>query len=280
MNAREMMIQSLGRGDRCRETWDRQWLRVWPLSGLLLPLASCALLAGESPFADISALTNPPAPVSRSVAAEPARAQSDPGTKSTPWSLATRINNITAGVTNAMDALDEKHRLAIRDRLSFRIVEDEEDPKPLFVTDPGDLELPYLGRFPAEGRSCKELARAVKTELEKEYYYQATVIVAVDLMAKSRGKVYLVGPVRAPGPQEIPSDEILTLSKAILRAGGFSDFADRRNVRVTRKREGSASEDRTYNINVAEILDQGKRAADLPLEPGDLVYVPEKLIRF
>lgn len=179
-----------------------------------------------------------------------------------------------------MDALDEKHRLAIGDRLSFRIVEDEEDPKPLFVTDSGDLELPYLGRFPAAGRSCKELASAIKTELEKEYYYQATVIIAVDLMAKSRGKVYLVGPVRAPGPQEIPSDEILTLSKAILRAGGFSDFADKRNVRVTRKGEGPAGEDRTYTVNLAEILDQGKSAGDLPLEPGDLVYIPEKLIRF
>jgi protein involved in polysaccharide export with SLBB domain len=99
-------------------------------------------------------------------------------------------------------------------------------------------------------------------------------------MAKSRGKVYLVGPVRAPGPQEIPSDEILTLSKAILRAGGFSDFADKRNVRVTRKGEGPAGEDRTYTVNLAEILDQGKSAGDLPLEPGDLVYIPEKLIRF
>ncbi|MEY2428676.1 MAG: polysaccharide biosynthesis/export protein [Verrucomicrobiota bacterium] len=280
MNTREMRVQSPGRGDKCRESRDRQWLRVWPLSGLLLLLASSALLAGESPFADISTLTNPPAPVSRSKAAETAGAQTNTGTQSNPWSLSTRLNSIAETVTNAMDALDENHRLAIGDRLSFRIVEDEEDPKPLFVTDSGDLELPYLGRFPAAGRSCKELARAIKTELEKEYYYQATVIIAVDLMAKSRGKVYLVGPVRAPGPQEIPSDEILTLSKAILRAGGFSDFADKRNVRVTRKGEGPAGGDRTYTVNLAEILDQGKSAGDLPLEPGDLVYIPEKLIRF
>jgi polysaccharide export outer membrane protein len=188
--------------------------------------------------------------------------------------------NSVAGVTNSMDALDEKHLLAIGDRLSFRIVEDEEDPKPLFVTDSGDLEVPYIGRFPAEGRSCKELARALKIEFQKEYYYQATVIVAVDLMAKSRGKVYLVGPVRAPGPQEVPSDEILTLSKAILRAGGFNDFADKKNVRVTRKGGGAGGVDQTYTINVAEILDKGKSDGDLPLQPGDLVYIPERLIRF
>ena len=132
------------------------------------------------------------------------------------------------------DSAREKHSLAIGDRLSFRIEEDLEEPKPLVVADSGELEVPYLGRLPAEGKTCKQLAAEIKAALEKDYYYHATVVLAVDQKAKSRGKVYIVGPVKTPGPQEIPSDEVLTLSKAILRAGGFNDFADRRNVKVTR----------------------------------------------
>jgi len=182
--------------------------------------------------------------------------------------------------TNSMDALDDKHQLAIGDRLSFRIVEDEEDPKPLFVTDSVDLEVPHLGRFPAVRKSCLGLARELKTALEKEYYYQATVILAVDLMTKSRGKVYLVGPVRAAGPLDIPSDEILTLSKAILRAGGFSDFADKSHVRVTRKKASALGTDQTFIVNVALILEKGYTSLDLPLEPGDFIYIPERSIRF
>ena len=120
-------------------------------------------------------------------------------------------------------------------------------------------------------------ARELKTALENEYYYQATVIIAVDLMAKSRGKVYLVGPVRMPGPQEIPSDEVLTLSKAILRAGGFGNFADRKNVKITRKVGG---QDKTFVVNVIDILEKGKTTDDLPLEPGDFIYSPERSIRF
>ena len=185
-----------------------------------------------------------------------------------------------AASTNSMDALDDQHKLAIGDRLSFRIVEDEEDPKPLLVTDSGDLELPYLGRFPAVGRTCKQLARQLKTELEKEYYYQATVIIAVDIMSKSRGKIYIDGPVHVPGPQEIPSDEIFTLSKAILRAGSFGDYADKHKVRVTRKGGAAGGQDQVFTVNVAEILEKGKSESDLPLQSGDLIYVPERLIRF
>jgi len=182
--------------------------------------------------------------------------------------------------TNGVEALDDKHQLAIGDKLSFRILEDEDEPKALFVTDSGDLEIPYIGRFQAAGKTCGQLARELKTELEKEYYYHATVIVAVDVMTKSRGKVYLVGPVHIPGPQEIPSDEVFTLSKAILRAGGFGDYAERHKVRVTRKASGPGGKDRVFTVNVAEILEKGKTESDLQLEPGDLIYIPERLIRF
>jgi protein involved in polysaccharide export with SLBB domain len=211
-----------------------------------------------------------------------------PGLANNATQPATRpaTNNTSVAFTNGMDGLDDKYRLAIGDRLSFRILEDEDDPKQLdepkqlFITDSGDLELPYIGRFPTAGKTCKQLAQEVKKELEKEYYYQATVIIAVDVMTKSRGKVYLVGAVRVPGPQEIPSDEVLTVSKAILRAGGFTDFADKHNDKLTRKGAGPDGSERTFIVNVAEILEQGRTEKDLTVEPGDLIYVPEKAIRF
>jgi polysaccharide export outer membrane protein len=177
-----------------------------------------------------------------------------------------------------MDALDVKHKLAIGDRLSFRIEEDQEDPKPIFVTDSGDLEIPYIGRFPAENKTCKQLATELKAALEKEYYYHATVILAVDVMVKNRGKVYLVGAVRAPGPVEMPSDETLTVSKAISRAGSFTDFADSRHVQITRKPVG-ATDKQSFTVDVRRIYDKGDIELDLPLEPGDLIFVPEKTIR-
>ncbi len=208
------------------------------------------------------------------------RAAAAPAASPLPGSIQATNDLLKSNLTNSMAALDDTHKLAIGDRLSFRIEEDLEEPKPLVVTDSGDLEVPYLGRFPAEGKTCKQLARELKVALEKDYYYQATVVIAVDQMTRSRGRVYIVGPVRVPGPQEIPSDETLTLSKAILRAGGFNDFADRHNIKVTRRSTSAGAAKQTFSVDVSQIFDKGKVELDLPLEPGDLILVPERLVRF
>jgi protein involved in polysaccharide export with SLBB domain len=187
---------------------------------------------------------------------------------------------MTTAATNAANVLDDKYRLVIGDQLSFQVIEDEDDPVHLVVTDSGDLQVPYIGRYPAVGKTCKELAQDLKVELEKEYYKQATVIIAVDLKPGSRGKVYLVGAIGAPGPQDISSDEELTVSKAILRAGGFTGYADEKNVKVTRSTSTGPGGDKTFIVNVSAVLENGKTKDDMPLQPGDLIFVPERMIRF
>jgi polysaccharide export outer membrane protein len=179
--------------------------------------------------------------------------------------------------TNAMDALDDNYNLAIGDTINYQVLEDQDDPRTLPITDSGDIEVPYLGRYPAEGKTCLELARQLKAELEKKYYYQATVIIFVNSTI-SKGVIYLVGGVRSPGPLEMPRDDVLTVSKAILRAGGFDDFADQEHVRVTRNGENNTNE--VFLVNVSAVLDKGKTKDDIQAEPGDLIYIPEKTFRF
>src|SRR5947207_7875820 len=116
--------------------------------------------------------------------------------------------------TNSMTVLDDKKRLGSNDYVSFRVVEDRDnESQHLRVNDTGELEVPYVGLVPASGRTCKELAYSVKTLLEREYYYHATVIIAVDRVSeKSRGKIYDYGNVKGQGPLENQDDETNTVS--------------------------------------------------------------------
>jgi protein involved in polysaccharide export with SLBB domain len=232
-------------------------------------------------FAAAPATTN-------AVSSKPARKTNAAPAKIAPVAIAGSSNQaatlpptaLSPSSTNAANVLDDKYRLAIGDQLSFQIIEDGDAPVHLVVTDSGDLQIPYIGRYPAVGKTCKQLAQELKVELQKEYYKQATVIVAVDLKPESRGKIYLVGAIRAPGPEDISSDEVLTVSKAILRAGGFTDSADEKHVKVTRSTGTGTGGDKTFIVNVKQILENGKTADDLPVQPGDLIFVPERMIQF
>ena len=264
------------------------WLRA---SGLRPPVGSQRLEVGgqkseagdwkAAPTASAAASALAPRPSSAAPSAPPA---ASPTSDLRP--LPSDLRPPTSGFST-MDTLDDKHKLALGDRLSFRIVEDQEDPRetldpkpPVPVTDSGDVEVPYIGRFPGVGKTCKQLAREIKTELEKKYYYQATVIIALDLVTKSGGRVYLVGQLRATGAVEIPGDEVFTISKAILRSGGFTEYADKRHVKLTRKSDSTGDQTKTFIVNMNDILEKGKTDADLKLEPGDLIFVPSRLITF
>lgn len=186
--------------------------------------------------------------------------------------------NVVSSVS--VGTLDSVHRLAAGDRISYRVIEDKEDAKSLVVSDSGELEIPFYGRVMATGKTCQSLALELKSLLEKDLYYTATVIIAVDQLNPKRGTVYLVGQVRSSGPVLIPSDDPLTLSKAILKAGGFGEFADKKRVRVTRRTSGKDGKIEMFVVNVTEILEKGRSDKDMQLEPDDLIYVPERRVNF
>src|SRR5947207_4051331 len=178
--------------------------------------------------------------------------------------------------TNSMNVLDERKKLGPNDYLSFRVVEDRDDESQhLRVNDNGELEVPYIGLVPAEGKTCRELAYNIKAALEREYYYHATVILAVDKVSeRSRGRIYVYGAVKGQGPQDIPTDETYTVSKAIIRAGGFGDFADKRKVKVTRKNG------QDLVVDLKRVIEQGHTEDDIVLHPDDQIYIPQRLVNF
>jgi protein involved in polysaccharide export with SLBB domain len=99
----------------------------------------------------------------------------------------------------------------------------------------------------------------------------------VDAML-TKGIVYLVGGVRSPGPLEMPRNDVLTISRAILRAGGFTEFANDEAVRVTRL--GANGTNQVFTMNLHRVLNKGKTEEDKTAQTGDVIYVPEKTIRF
>jgi polysaccharide export outer membrane protein len=75
-------------------------------------------------------------------------------------------------------------------------------------------------------------------------------------------------------------NENLTAGQAVLRAGGFADFADKTKVKVVRATPDAKGDRQTFELNMEQILEKGKIDKDIVLQPGDLVIVPSRLVNF
>ena len=178
-------------------------------------------------------------------------------------------------VATRMDLLDDLRRIQNFDRLLYRVVEEREPAQLLLVDDNGQVDVPLIGLVPAKGLTCRALAAALKSRLEVDYFHRATVLVEYQFADNTRGKVNLVGRVMRPGPIPIPMDDVLTVSGAILRTGGFLTGANRTAVQLIRTDAANPEAVQKFTINVADILDKGNLAADMLVKPDDTILVPE-----
>ncbi len=253
---------------------------ILALAGLLAPVqapaASKGAKAGEPVFADF-VVPPPAAPATNATAAGEQKAEV--GGQRTEAMAGT---NATAAAPASLSGYvpDDKYKLRVGDKISLQILEDRDAPKSLVVADSGELDAPYAGRVPAADKTCKQLAEELKARLEREYYHRATVVIALDLANKLLGRVYVWGQVRQQGGIDLTVNESLTAGKAILRAGGFADFANKKKVKVIRSGTAGGAAKETFELNMVDILERGKPEKDVVLQPEDFVIVPSRLINF
>jgi polysaccharide export outer membrane protein len=261
-------------GDAIRAFAAPKWLRPRRRAFIIL-----AILAGSLDLPAWSATNAVPALTEGSTVTNSAFINSNSIPAAGTNFTATNLTGIVS-----MDSLDDTKALVTGDIVSYRVLEDREEPRQLAITELGEIEVPYAGRYVALNKTCKQLAQELKTYLEKDLYYKATVIVALDFKSKganreSPGKVMVVGEVRSPGVYDIPANDSLTVSRAVLAAGGVNPFGRKTKVRISRPNPANTNQIKTIEVDLTEIWDKGKTFKDEKLEPGDVVTVPRSLFR-
>lgn len=195
--------------------------------------------------------------------------------------------NKSAAFIHSMDVLDDTQIIESGDTISIRIEEDRRDPVQLRVGATGEVYAPHVGLIRATGRTCKQFAYELKRRLEQSYYNSATVLVAIDLKRQDDPNVQVrtadidfftvYGQVLRMGKYELPMDEDITISQAILRAGGFAQFANPKRVKLVRK---TPQGNKTVIVNLDEIMRRGNLEYDLYIRANDVIIVDEKKVNF
>jgi polysaccharide export outer membrane protein len=156
------------------------------------------------------------------------------------------------------------YRLVAGDKLRIEVYKDAQLSQSLQVRPDGKITLPLIGDVVAEGRTSAELRDALVTSLTE---YNKNPVVTVIVVETVPPVFYVMGEVNSPGT--LPMKGSITVVQALAMAGGFKDFAKKKDISILRK--GAAGE-RTLKFNYNDAI-KGK-AQPLYLQPGDTIIVP------
>jgi polysaccharide export outer membrane protein len=143
----------------------------------------------------------------------------------------------------------------------------------------GTIALTLIGEVRVVGLTILEAQGAIENAYrEGRYLRNPQVTITIDEYAPRT--VSISGKINAPGRYELPPDSVWTLKDLIIKASGFQETARGTKVRITRTMpDGSL---KIFEKDVESLLRARSSAnvtdAAFPLEPDDIVYVPEKII--
>ena len=135
------------------------------------------------------------------------------------------------------------------------------------VSERGTVRMPYLNQeIMAAGLSTTELARRIEAAYRAaEIYTNPTINVVINDPSKMAPHIVIVGGEVKGGGAQIPLRDGMRLYAAIMSAGGFTEFADPRKVKIIRGTRATVYDMRKLDPN----------GSNNPiLMDGDQVHVP------
>ena len=131
------------------------------------------------------------------------------------------------------------------------------------IDESGKVSMPYIGSVQAANLTTVQLKKGIEeTYVQQEIFTNPNV--TVDL--KEQRFVDVTGEVRMP--QRVPYTKDLTALGAVAACGGFTDFANRRKVKLT---QGGV----TREFNAKDI--QVDPSRDIRLTPNDKIHVDRSI---
>jgi polysaccharide export outer membrane protein len=165
------------------------------------------------------------------------------------------------------------------DTLSISVMQDPKLDRSVTVDPNGQIAFPLAGHITASGLTPQRLERALKSRLQRNYKDDdLEVTVALTNAARAeipeedlKPKIFITGEVQKPGPYAIR--QATTLVQALSLAGGLGPFAAKRRIQIHR---GSGADEQIFQFDYKAYEGGQNLDANIPLQAGDVIIVPER----
>ncbi|HYM71070.1 MAG TPA: polysaccharide biosynthesis/export family protein [bacterium] len=221
---------------------------------------AAVLLVAASPAAPAPVYQGPP-PVQQPGA--PSSGQQPASPPPAPGQPITQAPGIGGGAQPVQT--DQQYTVQPGDVLQIAVVGESEVSGSVTVSQDGSILVPMVGRVPAAGATLPVLTERV-TQALKQYIRDPQVAITIAQTATRQQFVYLLGQVLRPGAYQVQDG--LTIAAVIAAAGGPTPAAALPRAFVLRKTQ-------TIPVDLQQLLIDGNTQANMVIQPGDVIIVPE-----
>ena len=175
-------------------------------------------------------------------------------------------NNMDASPpTQTVSQAGPEYRMGPEDSLRISVWENRDLTLDLVVRPDGKISMPLIQDVVAEGQTAEELANTIHQKL---LTFIKEPQVSVIILQVNAPKYFVMGNVTRPGPYPLRSET--SVLQALSLAGGFTQFASPRSIKLIRNTRGKQQ---VQKVNYYKIIDEGGEGNYI-LQSGDTVVVP------
>lgn len=173
----------------------------------------------------------------------------------------------------------QSYTIALTDRLRITVYQEEDLSVITRVDAKGTVNLHLVGEVAVVGKTVSEAQKIIETAYQSGRFLKNPQV-TINIEEYAPREVSVQGMVRNPGRYPLPIEATMTVLELVTKAGGLTDTAKGTAITVTRiSAEGKKS---VFTIDIESLIrgrDKAKATDNsLILLPGDIVYVPERII--
>ena len=137
----------------------------------------------------------------------------------------------------------------------------------------GRITIPLVEDLVAAGKSPTVLARDIEEALRPFMQDPKASVVVEGFANQTAQMVKVIGEVARP--ITVHYQMHMSILDVMAEAQGLTEYADGNDAKLIRKVNGR---ERTYQLKLNDLLDDGRMSANAKLRPGDLIVVPKSLL--
>ncbi|MFA9201312.1 MAG: XrtA/PEP-CTERM system exopolysaccharide export protein [Cypionkella sp.] len=138
----------------------------------------------------------------------------------------------------------------------------------------GRITTPLVSDMPAVGKTPAMLSEDIRLQLSQYIEEPLVSVIVTNFAGTFSQQVRVIGATEKPA--SIPFRANMTVLDAMIAVGGLSEFAAGNKAKLIRF-DKQAGRQREYGLRLGDLLKKGESEANVMLQPGDVIIIPESM---